>query len=177
MALCFYIPFFERGLELLRSSGDLTFITPNKFLSIKYAVAFREYCLARAELIGIVDLSSVEVFKSASVYPVITSLRPKRDIRPYDLVVRAPEKRGDENPEFYHKAVFSNEVLTILPENIWGFLLSANLPLLRKMLDRSVALNSLGVVSATSTAAEADKFGEFILAKAKKHSKKIINTG
>ena len=31
----FYIPFFERGLELLRSSGVLTFITPNKFLSIK----------------------------------------------------------------------------------------------------------------------------------------------
>ena len=173
----FYIPFFERGLELLQTNGNLTFITPNKFLSIKYATAFREYCLANAELTSIVDLSAVEVFESASVYPVITSLRPKLETRPYNVIVRAPEKRGDENPEFYHKTIFSNEVLTILPENIWGFLLSEHLSLLRKMLDRSVALNSLGAVAATSTAAEADGFGEFILDKTKKHSKKIINTG
>jgi hypothetical protein len=173
----FYIPFFERGIELLRSTGDLTFITPNKYLSIKYGVAFREYCLANTELIGIVDLSSVGVFESASVYPVITSLRPKRGERLYDVVVRTPANQGDENPESYHKASFSKSVLTILPENIWGFLLSENLPLLQKMLDRSVALNSLGIVGATSTAAEADAFGEFISAKPKKHSKKIINTG
>jgi len=173
----FYIPFFERGLELLRNNGSLTFITPNKYLSIKYAAAFRAHCLDKAELTGIVDLSSVEVFKSASVYPVITFLRPKQEAREYIVVVHAPATRGDEHPESYSRITFNNEVLMILPENIWGFLLSDNLPLLRKMLDRTVALNSLGVVSATSTAGEADKFGEFITNAQNKHSKKVVNTG
>jgi hypothetical protein len=173
----FYIPFFERGLELLRTSGNLHFITPNKYLSIKYGAAFREYCLKNTELIGIVDLSSVEVFKSASVYPIITSLRIQRKPAAHQFFVRVPEKRGDENPDLYIRTAFHNEVLTLLPENIWGFLLSENILLLRKMLARSVPFSSLGIVAATSTAAESDKFGKFISNTATRSGKRIINTG
>jgi type I restriction-modification system DNA methylase subunit len=57
-----FIPFMERGVNLLKPAGTLAFITPNKYLAASYASALREFLLEHVQLRRVVDLSSVPVF-------------------------------------------------------------------------------------------------------------------
>lgn len=66
-----FVPFMERGIQLLKTSGTMAYITPNKLLGAEYARDIRQYISDNAQLLSITDLSSVPVFE-ASVYPIIT---------------------------------------------------------------------------------------------------------
>jgi hypothetical protein len=67
--------------------------------------------------------------------------------------------------------------LTALPEKIWGFLLSENLPLVLKAQKISVSLEECATVRASSTAAEADAYAEALLDAPTPNAKKLLNTG
>jgi hypothetical protein len=67
-----YILFLELGMKLTRGKGQSSLITPNKFLSAPYAVAFREYCCKSVKLRRVFNLSRIKVFKDPSVYPIVT---------------------------------------------------------------------------------------------------------
>lgn len=69
-----YVPFMERGVELIKPGGMFVFITPNKFLAAEYAASIRRYFEENVTLRSITDLSRVPVF-GAAVYPVITIAR------------------------------------------------------------------------------------------------------
>src|SRR5205085_5612477 len=73
-----YVLFYERGIKLLKPTGELIFINPNKLLSAKYAVALREFILNNATLSSLVDVSGIRVFREASVYPIMISLKAGR---------------------------------------------------------------------------------------------------
>ena len=74
-----YIPFIEKGVKLLKSSGILSYITPNKYLTKRYANRLRPFLLRETSLIQLVDTSQARTFDSSSVYPVITILRKKKE--------------------------------------------------------------------------------------------------
>jgi hypothetical protein len=77
----------------------------------------------------------------------------------------------------YEKHSIPYEYLNLLPENIWGFLLSKNAHMLSKLINGATPLAKIAEINATSTAGEADKFSAYISNKETKNSKKIINTG
>lgn len=66
-----FVPFMERGVQLLRPGGQFAYITPNKYLSAEYAEALRKFLGRSFRLSGLCDLTNVPVF-TASVYPYIT---------------------------------------------------------------------------------------------------------
>ena len=68
-----YVPFIERGNNLLKTNGIQTYIIPNKLISVKYTEALRHY-LSQQTLISIRDYGSVSVF-DADVYPCVFILR------------------------------------------------------------------------------------------------------
>lgn len=68
-------------------------------------------------------------------------------------------------------------MLRLLPENIWGFLLSDSAELLARMLKDSQPLANFGQINATSTAAEADAFTPFIQGTKPRRGMKLVNTG
>ncbi|MFH1585169.1 MAG: TaqI-like C-terminal specificity domain-containing protein [archaeon] len=69
-----YVLFFEKGVKLLKQEGILGYITPNKYLISKYGKNLRRFFLSK-EIMKIVDVSNLDVFKDASTYLVITIIR------------------------------------------------------------------------------------------------------
>ena len=173
----FYIPFFERALQLLKAGGQLAFITPNKYLSAKYAAGLRSYLLNSATLLSIADLSAAEVFSSASVYPVLTFIAKGATAGPYE--VKGYRLRDPNVPDLssLEAVTFSSTLLILLPENIWGFLLSDDVPLLAKLLEFCVPMQDLGQINATSTAGEAERYTDLLSEVDGPNKFKALNTG
>ncbi|MBN8245846.1 MAG: Eco57I restriction-modification methylase domain-containing protein [Verrucomicrobia bacterium] len=68
-----YVPFFERGLELLVPRGRLAFICANRWLKNKYGGPLREYAAARFSLRFFVDLAGTQPFQTDVIaYPAVT---------------------------------------------------------------------------------------------------------
>ncbi len=63
-----YVPFIERGLELLLNEGQLNYICPTRFMTRDYGASLRklinnDYCLN-----SIVDFSDIQIFDNAMTY-------------------------------------------------------------------------------------------------------------
>ena len=69
----YYIPFWERSLQLVRPGAVAVLITPNKWLSAPYGKGLRS--LAGQKVSMIADLSTFRVFHSSGVFPVIVFAR------------------------------------------------------------------------------------------------------
>jgi hypothetical protein len=174
----YFVLFIEKGLSLCNAKGHLCFITPNKYLSANYARKIREYILFNSSMEIIVDVSGINVFESAAVYPVITLFSKQQTNEKYltaMLIKNVDIRYFDINN--YEKHSMPYEYLNLLPENIWGFLLSKNVHMLSKLINSTTPLAEIAEINAISTAGEADEFSAYISNKEIKDSKKIINTG
>ncbi len=76
-----YILFLERGINLLKDGGYLGMIVPDKFLSLPYGEAIRQFILNHCIVQAIVDLSQNRVFADATVDNVILILRKSANKR------------------------------------------------------------------------------------------------
>ena len=172
-----FILFMEKGIKLLSQGGLLTFITPNKYLAAKYGAAFREFISRNSSIRQVTDLSAIRVFEEAAVYPIISVITA--EIRNNDVTVLLPKRNGLDsfNKNYYDFTQIPNNLLNLLPEKIWGFLLSRHVGLLPKMISGSRPLARFGKINATSTAAEADTYSTLISEGGKGKDTKIINTG
>jgi len=76
-----YVYFFERGLELLKPGGRLSYIVTNKWLRAGYAEDLREMLGQRAWLESVYDFGHAkQFFPEADVFPSIATVRkPSRD--------------------------------------------------------------------------------------------------
>lgn len=164
-----YIYFFEKGIQILRKDGLLSYITPNRFLSVSYGVALREFILNNCKLYTLVDYSDKRVFSDASTYPVITFLEKTKEID-YNVITG---KFDDETKQFIGN-YFPSSRLGIIENNILGFLLNDKLPITEKVINQSENLNIVGKINATSTAKEADDYSKLIN---ENSGLKLINTG
>ncbi len=85
-----YVPFFERGLALLRAGGRLGFICANRWLKNKYGGPLREFASSAFHLRYFIDLEGSPAFHSEVIaYPAITIFEraPAGDTR----IARRPE--------------------------------------------------------------------------------------
>lgn len=169
-AVDLYIYFFERGFELLKPGGKLGFITPNRWLSVSYGKALRGWLIENATFDSIINASDTRVFEDASVYPVITILTKSKPESDYKILAGHLEEMTAVPLGFEH----SSAKLSSLPDNIMGFLLNDKLPITEKVFAQAKLLGIVGEINATSTAAEAEEYAEY-LNDASGH--KIINTG
>lgn len=75
-----YCPFYERGLNWLTpNSGRLGFITPNQFMTTRYASDLREIVLSSTVVEEVYDFRDSGVFEDATNYPAIVVLRDEQD--------------------------------------------------------------------------------------------------
>ncbi len=170
-----YLLFFELGLSLVARERMTALITPNKFLSAPYAVAFRNMIVSQHELVSLYDCSQVKVFEDPFVYPVVSVFkRGSGKAGDYSVKIFTAES----NEKMIGKvAVHESANLTALPDLLWGFLLSSNFELVVKVGAKSQPLSAIATVQATSTAAESDEFTPAISGKPGPHKQKFINTG
>lgn len=173
-----YVPFFERGLQLLKPQGRLAYISPNKYLSASYAKSLRTVIRRTACFRELVDLSRFAVFESASVYPVLTFLqRPRNDSQ--QILCRLPgaEPEINADPDTFSVAHVDQDMLDLLPECLWGFLLSSKLDELKRLLVNTRPLAKVAEVRATTTAAEAEVFGRRMRDGMGPGTYRVCNTG
>lgn len=155
-----YVPFFEVAIKLAKTGGVVSFITPNKFLSSSYAKALRQEMPKICRIDRLTDVSHLPVFESASVYPVITKLSKVESSEAYPIHLFLPSTKSSLfNVDEYFELIQDSGNLSALPENLWGFLLSPNLPVLHEMVSGCDILDAVSTVRATTTAAEADLYG------------------
>ena len=172
-----YVPFFERSVQLLNDNGILAFITPNKYLSAPYAEELRGFLDANGNLISVTDVSRIKIFPSASVCPVITIYR-KGELDTGIVSPILPAKDTAEfDVHFFIRHNLPKDVLRLLSNNIWGHILSPRVELLSKVVSDAVPLDQLGVVQATSTAAEADQYGSYLTDACADPAFRVVNTG
>lgn len=127
----------------------------------------------------IVDLSTVPVFTDVSVYPVLTFITSGSPAESYRVSSLLPSEQqiGDPDITRYTPAQFPSDMLRLLPECIWGFLLSRHAPLLTKVIADARPLAEFGEINASTTAGEADAFGALISESNGSNAIKIVNTG
>lgn len=72
-----YIVFFELGMKMLKNQGTLSFITPNKWISIGYGKALRDWFFGN--LFSLCDCQKIKVFEAGNE-PVISTFL-KTDVK------------------------------------------------------------------------------------------------
>ena len=69
-----FIIFIERGIQLQKENGIISYIVPNKLIGAAYAKTLRGMLL-NYSILEIRDYSKVEVFKESDVYPIVFVIR------------------------------------------------------------------------------------------------------
>jgi SAM-dependent methyltransferase len=83
-----YVLFIERSIELLRSGGRCALVLPNKWATVEYARRCRELLLTRTSLEHVIDLTDVNAFSGARVYPQALIFRKTAAPRNHEIRVR-----------------------------------------------------------------------------------------
>ena len=142
---------WELSLKLIHEQGIATLITPNKWLSIGYGKALRQY--SKSFVYKFVDYSSFRVFESAGVFPVVVFMSK---CPPNSINV----ERYSDNHNLISNQIFLADT-TKKFEN-WGVFLSENLDLVITMMDRGKRLLEYCDAEEAFTVSEAYKLSEYL---------------
>ncbi|MBZ0306676.1 MAG: Eco57I restriction-modification methylase domain-containing protein, partial [Anaerolineae bacterium] len=66
-----YVYFYAQGLNLLRTEGLLSYITPNKWFSAGYGEGLRGYLAENTHVRQIVDFGHAPIFRGVDTFPMI----------------------------------------------------------------------------------------------------------
>lgn len=72
-----YVIFIEKGIELARQSGVVTYIIPNKLIAAPYAQTIRKQ-MSNLQIRELRNYSNVKVFESVAVYPFVFLLNKSK---------------------------------------------------------------------------------------------------
>lgn len=167
-----FIIFIEKGLNLLAQNGLISYIVPNKLISAPYAKAIREK-INNCQIIEVRDYSSVNVFKSASVYPIVFHVK-NSDIKKFvKMTVMSDIKIVN------HQNIISKE--NFYMDTNWDkyFNVSLNDLKIIKKISGFTPLVNLANICGAATVGEAYKIKELIFDSKdpKDVGIKFINTG
>ena len=82
-----YIPFIERGFQILKNSGVLEYIIPDAYMASKYATKSHDYFLENASINRVNFLSDFKVFE-ASVRNIIIELKKEPNLQNVPLKIK-----------------------------------------------------------------------------------------
>ena len=166
-----YVIFIELGLRLLAKNGILVFITPSKYLSAEYATTLRTLILENYSLDMISDFSDIRVFESAGVSTMISQFSNNIQHNKVEF------KTYKSLTEISSLHIYPSIVLTMLPNNLWGPLLSDKIELFFKIYNESDIIENHADINACSTASEAEQFEHNLTEIESADSYKYINNG
>jgi type I restriction-modification system DNA methylase subunit len=168
-----FVIFIEKGLQLLRELGIITYIVPNKLIAAKYSEDLRNILVTK-NIKELRDYSRVGVFKDVNVYPIVFSIQNNK--QKHDVAVTVMKSINEISDSkkipsaifyqdiYWDRYFTSKEVLEIIIK------ISKFLPLDSYLVD----------ISAAATVNEAYKIKEKVKDRSvagNKFTKKLINTG
>lgn len=69
-----YLVFFDKGIEMLKDTGKLMYITPSSWTTSMAGHKFREWILENKTLQSVIDMGHAKVFENANTYTMVTTL-------------------------------------------------------------------------------------------------------
>jgi len=90
-----YLPFIERGVELLRKGGLLGFICPTNFMKRQHGQALRKFLKTDYKILQVVDFQHQQIFDGALNYTCIFILQ-KAKPTPTHIITYTPERIDGE---------------------------------------------------------------------------------
>lgn len=167
-----FVLFIEKGMNLLKREGVISYIVPNKLVAAPYTVALRNK-IAENQVIEMRDYSNVTVFKTAAVYPVVFRVKKNGEKTPVSMDVME-----DMNTISNHNLV---DVEKFYADINWDKYFNSSeeaLNIIEKM-SKYPALKSLATVNGAATVGEAYIVKEFMYDddNPDDNVKKFINTG
>lgn len=93
-----YVYFFARAYNLLRSDGQLAFITSNKYLRASYGKGLRKFLSENVRLRALMDFGDLPVFDAAA-YPCI--VLADKYVEPSNQIPAASVRRMDDLEDLY----------------------------------------------------------------------------
>ena len=134
-----YVYFYERGHQILRDGGLLSYITSNKYTRAGYGKNLRTFLLKNTQILSYIDFNGVKVFDSASVDTSIMTFAKRIPQEDYAIdYLACQEKQIPKNPNFLSipRSALSNEAFT--------FASGDELPLLEKIKSAGTPLKEWG---------------------------------
>lgn len=146
-----YCIFVERGNKILKKESLLGYIIPNKFLSMSYGDALREY-LSNYQVKEIVDYSSVKVFydfskeKNVAVYPIILIMNKNSNNKKckYKKIIR---------DDYLYKILYEKE--TNIKNKEWADKLDVMSSIIKKIEENNAGLGIYCLLESSATTSEA----------------------
>lgn len=146
-----YIPFIERPKAFLNTSGILTYICPTRFLQRDYGKDLRKFIFEFYKLNQIIDFSDIQIFENATTYTGIFIFQNQTPRKSYSFTIKQPKKtEPDINKIELLQSTVSNEYIDVtefdsgmLQNESWIFNNNSLLPLIKKIKESSVTLDSI----------------------------------
>jgi REP element-mobilizing transposase RayT len=102
-----YCLFVEKGFDLLKPKGVISFIMPNKWMQAGYGKSLREFFL-QYELNQLIDFGDIQIFEGATTYPCIFVSRKANPKEEFTVSVLTEANKND----FYSNVTTSAETFT-----------------------------------------------------------------
>ena len=168
-----FIIFIERGIQLQKESGVISYIVPNTLIGAAYSKALRKMLLNHS-ILEIRDYSKVDVFKESDVYPLVFVIRKSGQKQDVSMIVMDDFDRSSisnqVSAELFYRDIFWDRFF--VPEN--------QLQVIVKCLSFPV-IDPFFQIGAAATVSEAYTLKEYIQEYSDELSeqpfKKLINTG
>ncbi|MCZ8098850.1 MAG: Eco57I restriction-modification methylase domain-containing protein, partial [Burkholderiales bacterium] len=130
-----FVYFYERGLQILKTKGYLTYISSNKYFRSGYGEKLRQLLSNSTKIFNLIDFGDFPVFEEATAYPSIIALsKDKCDGNQFKAL--AWDKHKEQNITQF-ATILEQDYLTITQANLsadgWKLESSQTLDLLAKL--------------------------------------------
>ena len=122
-----YCVFVEKGMDLLKPKGLISYIMPNKWLQAGYGKPLREYFL-KYKMFELIDFGDIQIFDGATTYPCIFTSQKAKPEKEISISVLKESNSMDfkfnvlETAEIFETDSFSGETWVISSQKEQAFL-------------------------------------------------------
>ncbi|TRU27481.1 MAG: class I SAM-dependent DNA methyltransferase [Microcystis aeruginosa Ma_MB_S_20031200_S102] len=140
-----FVYFYERGLQILKTKGYLTYISSNKYFRSGYGEKLRQLLSDSTKIFNLIDFGDFPVFEEATAYPSIIALS-KDKCNGNQFKALAWDKHKDQNITQF-ATILEQDYLTITQANLsadgWKLESSQTLDLLAKLQNNGNPLEEI----------------------------------
>ena len=122
-----YCVFVEKGIDLLKTNGLISYIMPNKWLQAGYGKPLREYFL-KYKMHELIDFGDIQIFDGATTYPCIFTSQKAAPQKQISVSVLKESNSFDfksnvlQTAEIFETSSFSGETWVISSQKEQAFL-------------------------------------------------------
>jgi len=99
-----YCLFYERGAQLLKHGGTLSYITSNKWMRTGYGESLRGFLADKVHTLAVLDFGMAQNFGAATTYTCITTLVKQRSDGKIESCYASDDRLAMDDPGAYFEA-------------------------------------------------------------------------